>query len=345
MVRWGREVETKFPSNTYLEFVHLIDDPSKHRLACPICREDGRDTNGDHLSIGNGRVHCFADPEHGRTIWLSLRGRVNNHDTTPHIRYKSTGEFPVAQDNRPNPSLPSHVSAEDLPPAGDDDPYGAFFNTAYPEHQPGSQRVLDAESLRLETEVILCAVGGDLEEVNWEGLLRVLGDVRKELAKTVYKSFELQHLFGRILNVLKTRHEHGTWGIFLKKQRISQQSASRYMQLARVSWSEIEERGIRSANELIRLLKEERPAKPNKTVLQIASLQQEIDALKEDLERNKQPPGDAQLEARIRELERKNRVLVTRNTEKDMRIRTLERDRDEWKAKALAAEREQTRLA
>ena len=46
------------------------DTTPKKRRPCPLCREEGHDTSGNNLSIGDGHVKCFRkDPEHGDILF------------------------------------------------------------------------------------------------------------------------------------------------------------------------------------------------------------------------------------------------------------------------------------
>ena len=63
---------------------YLFESSDKHRVACPLCRDEDHDTTGNNLSIGDGRVVCFRDPVHGDDLFRDL---ARSGSLDPHSRF------------------------------------------------------------------------------------------------------------------------------------------------------------------------------------------------------------------------------------------------------------------
>ena len=68
----------------------LFDSSDSTRMPCPICREFGKDSGGDHLQIGQHKVTCHANPDHGKVLWRSLKSGVAT-ESAPKTRRPATG--------------------------------------------------------------------------------------------------------------------------------------------------------------------------------------------------------------------------------------------------------------
>ena len=48
------------------------------RMACPLCREIGKDSTGDHLQIGERKAYCHSNKEHGTELYGELKRAERN---------------------------------------------------------------------------------------------------------------------------------------------------------------------------------------------------------------------------------------------------------------------------
>ena len=65
------------------DLISLFVSPSSTRTACPICRENCKDSDGSHLVIGDQGVHCFSDPEHGKTLFREIKQTERGSELPP----------------------------------------------------------------------------------------------------------------------------------------------------------------------------------------------------------------------------------------------------------------------
>ena len=63
------------------ELITSYYSTSTVRMACPLCREIGKDSTGDHLAIGNQKVKCFSNSDHGRALYGEIK-RVERDGST-----------------------------------------------------------------------------------------------------------------------------------------------------------------------------------------------------------------------------------------------------------------------
>ena len=91
----------KSPQNTGLkqnsqELITSYYSASTVRMACPLCREIGKDSDGTHLQIGNGKVWCYSDTEHGPR----LKGEIKRAE------YDGSAEL---KPRKPPPAKPKKI--------------------------------------------------------------------------------------------------------------------------------------------------------------------------------------------------------------------------------------------
>ena len=118
--------EVPSSSNPYPDIAARLESVTKHRMACPLCRESGKDSTGDHLSVGRRWITCYADDRHGEAIWNTIRqtspsSHASHRQRPPLPPKKYPGHDLVAS------PLPDHLLNEPLPAASIYDPNGAFF--------------------------------------------------------------------------------------------------------------------------------------------------------------------------------------------------------------------------
>ena len=65
------------------DLISLFNGPPSTRTACPICRENGKDSDGSHLSIGSERIHCFSNQDHGKTLFLEIKRAGRGFELPP----------------------------------------------------------------------------------------------------------------------------------------------------------------------------------------------------------------------------------------------------------------------
>ena len=259
-----------------------FDSPDRIRMACPLCRDAGGDTNGDHLAIGGGRVHCFSDPGHGKELWLELR------EIEPNIWKRRSKR--VRQDRTVQPADPGIPDGD---PNAADFQNGSAFNSndagggGSLKTSPPSGGVLPpGEQLRWELDVLLVSSHGDDDgpaSDPTDGLIRVMRKARAHYFDAVADALEFTHVLGRSLNRLKETHDHGTWTAFIDEHDIDERMDRRARQVATLPWDEVEENNLRSVTAVTTYLRKQKgvQVKPvNKDKALIASLEAEKESMK-----------------------------------------------------------------
>ena len=307
-------------NDTYPDLQFAFDSPDRTRTACPICRDAGGDGGGDHLAIGDGKVHCFSDPAHGKELWLELR------EFEPNIwKRRSKRVRPDRTAQPPDPGIP------DGDPKSADFQTGSAFNSndagaeGIPQNSPASGGGLPpGESLRWELDVLLVSSHGDDDGPAadpTDGLIKVMRKAKSYYYDAVADTLEFTHLMGRALNRLNETHDDGTWTAFIDEQGIDGRMDRRARQVATVPWSEIEEENLRSVTAVTTYLRKRNGVKVktvNKDKAKIASLEAENETMKATV-------TEAELmRAKIAELEKEKKA------DKAM-IEHLRAERDELK--------------
>ena len=282
------------PANTPYEITTLqdqFDEPESTRTGCPLCQDDGFDTQANNLKIGSQRVWCFRDETHGRELYKHLAPPLP--DTLP-------------------PALP----------ANDEDPHGAFFDTAYPENGAAYQKpVRDANTLHLEFEIILRAAADDLGSINIQGLERLFKESMKMRHKNSRENYALEHLMGRIMRELKALMGAGGWYTYLDEDLggMNKDWAARCMRIAKVPWTKACR--FKSSRECTEYLRGKKPAKPNRKQVLIIAQEKEIESLKGDLKKAGRP---SKPDPRIERVEQEKRAAINRSTDAQRKVRELE---------------------
>lgn len=305
--------------NPDLQILFDSEQP-KQRSFCPLCREEGHDTTGSNLSVGAGRIHCFRDEDHGRELWLELR--------------------PKPQRSNGIDSLPPVL------PADDDDPHGAFFNEAYDDRGNARQQD-DAETLRLEIEILFRANADDLDALDETRLDSLLKKGRWIVARSSRENFVASYACGKILKHKRLSISHGGWEGWCEQAGIDSSWAGRCMKLAGQPWEEIQH--FKSAGACLAAEREARKMDlPPKREVEVEAETATIIALEEKIEEQAteiaeykiENPTDDDLRARVEQLERELKATKSRNLahvrearKKDKEIATLEREKTELERK------------
>ena len=291
----------------------LFENSTSTRTACPLCREEGRDSTGDHLQIGAGRVHCFFDPDHGTELWSELKHGNKPPGLAPRKQAKPKPE-PISLS-----PLPDVLLEMELPPESDLDPKGAFFHA----EQAGPETD-DFDSLRLRLEVYLTSHEGVLDDMDLEDLEGILRQAKFGYFAGVRQTFRYGWLMGRVLGYLKTKNGgHGNWLPYLEKLGISKDTAKRCMRAAEVPW-EIAQ-GFPSMHKCMEYLNGGKTTKTHPLKAHNLALKKEVEDLQKTLvETQTKQASESPLQAKITRLEQEKRVLITKNTELGMKNRELE---------------------
>ena len=217
-----------------LELSSLFDNPTATRTACPLCREEGKDSTGEHLKIGAGRVHCFSDPDHGKTLWTELK----HGNKPPGLAPRKQAKPKPKPEPIPLSPLPDVLLEMELPPESDLDPKGAFFDA----DQAGPDTDDDFDSLRLELEIHLTVHEGDLGTISSESLEGILNRAKWGYFKSVKTNFRYGWLMGRALSILKHRHGgYGDWTSYLETLGINKDLAARCIRVSTVPWEKAQD--------------------------------------------------------------------------------------------------------
>ena len=243
------------------DLITLFIGPPKQRTACPICQQDGHDTTGDHLSIGEGHVYCFRDSAHGDELWKKLKQMINPQRSLPIHHKKPVGV---------------------LSQAAYDDPNGAFFDVAYSDKQGRDSVSESGERYRLEVEYILRAAADDADQMNHEGLERILRSTTLQIWRHTRETFELSYASGRCLTHLRHSVKHGDWKPWLQERNLTYDQASRMMKIASVPWNEIKH--CNSVSAAIEYVDRNKPRRPRKDQILAAAQEKEITELKRNIE-------------------------------------------------------------
>ena len=208
------------------ELISAFNGP-KTRTACPVCRSMDKDSTGDHLQIGEQRIHCHADPEHSKGLYGDLMALERGNRS--HIPLRPAPDYSM-------------------------DPHSAFFDDAYDEK--GDKKEVTPDSLRCEAEVFMAAADADLSDDNVEKVLPILNRARFKYFQKVKEAFEYAYTVGLLLKWVYGRIEPRTWAKWCEENSFQVDQALRFRTLADCPWSEIE--GLSSMTKALEYIRSKR---------------------------------------------------------------------------------------
>ena len=146
-------------------------------------------------------------------------------------------------------------------------------------------------------ECILRAANDDTDQVNLEGLERILRSTTIQIWRHTRETLELSYSAGRCLTHLRKSVIHGSWKLWLQERSLTYDQANRMMKIASVSWGEI--RHCNSVSAAIEYVDRDKPKKPCKAHILTEALEKEVTDLKKEIEylqMNAKEAGDIALQ-------------------------------------------------